>query len=146
MTSSITSHDLPNQPMAIVHGHRMVLHDPARDRFIAPSLLHAGCFKPFETELVMNEVRPGDVVVDVGAHIGYFTLLLAALVGPKSRVFAFEPDPDNFALLCRNVELNGSDPVLLALTRHPQLEHHGEQPALLPTHRQELVSLPFPRR
>jgi len=107
MSNSFTSHDFPNQPMAIVHGHRMVLNDLARDRFIAPSLLHSGCFEPFETELVINEVRPGDVVVDVGAHIGYYTLLLAALVGPKGRVFAFEPGPDNFALLCRNVELNG---------------------------------------
>lgn len=46
-----------------------------------------------------------------GSHpkdsIGYYTLLLAALVGPTGWVFAFEPDPDNFALLRRNVELNG---------------------------------------
>ena len=85
----------------------MAVHDPARDRFITPSLIHAGCFEPFQTELVVNEVRPGDVAIDLGAHIGYYTLLLARLVGPTGRVLAFEPDPDNFALLSRNVEMNG---------------------------------------
>lgn len=94
-------------PLAEVLGHRMVLHDPARDRFIAPSLLRAGCFEPFQTELVVNEVRPGDTALDLGAHVGYYTLLLARLVGPRGQVVAFEPDPDNFALLRRNVELNG---------------------------------------
>jgi len=45
-------------------------------------------------------------VLDLGAHVGYYTLLLARLVRPGGRV-ALEPDPDNFALLSRNVALNG---------------------------------------
>jgi FkbM family methyltransferase len=47
------------------------------------------------------------VVVDVGAHWGYFTLLAAPLCGTHGRVFAFEPHPRNFALLTKNVEANG---------------------------------------
>jgi FkbM family methyltransferase len=46
------------------------------------------------------------VVVDVGAHIGYFALLAAKLVGEEGRVFAFEPVPDTYQLLCRNIEAN----------------------------------------
>lgn len=108
MTPRTTAFDpATGLPVADVLGHRMVLHDPARDRFIAPSLLRTGCFEPFQTELVVNEVRPGDTALDLGAHVGYYTLLLARLVGPKGKVAAFEPDPDNFALLKRNVEING---------------------------------------
>jgi len=94
-------------PVIDVLGHRMAVHHPARDRFVSASLIHAGCFEPFLTELVAAEVRPGDTVLDLGAHVGYYTLLLARLVGPGGRVVALEPDPDNFALLSRNVALNG---------------------------------------
>lgn len=104
---SPSSSDPPDTAAVPVLGHRMLLHPAARDRFIAPSLARLGCFEPFQTEVVVNAVRPGDVAVDVGAHVGYYTLLLAALVGPAGRVLAFEPDPDNFALLQRNVALNG---------------------------------------
>ena len=48
-----------------------------------------------------------DTVVDVGANIGFYTLIFARLVGETGKVIAFEPDPDNFELLQRNVELNG---------------------------------------
>ena len=46
------------------------------------------------------------IVVDVGANIGYHTLLAARLAGPRGRVAAFEPDAANFALLNRNIEVN----------------------------------------
>ena len=52
-------------------------------------------------------LQRGDVFVDVGANIGYFSVLAACLVGEGGQVFAFEPDPDNFRLLRDNVALNG---------------------------------------
>lgn len=51
---------------------------------------------------LLNHLRPGDVVADVGAHFGYFTLLAAALCGERGRVFAFEPGGGNFGILERN--------------------------------------------
>src|SRR5262249_36182110 len=72
-----------------------------------------GVYEPFETGLLQNQLRPGDVVVDVGANIGYYTLLFARCVGPRGRVFAFEPDQTNFDLLRRNVERNGYTNVTL---------------------------------
>jgi FkbM family methyltransferase len=57
-------------------------------------------------------VKKGDVVVDLGASIGYFTLLAARLVGKEGKVYAFEPEPRNFLLLCKNIALNGYDNIV----------------------------------
>jgi FkbM family methyltransferase len=65
------------------------------------------------------QVRPNDVVVDVGAHLGRYALRAAA---NGARVIAIEPDPTNFRLLERNVKLNGRSNVALvekALTATP---------------------------
>jgi FkbM family methyltransferase len=70
-------------------------------------------YEPAETTLFKREIRPGQVVLDIGANIGYYTLIAAKLVGPKGRVIAFEPDPANFALLKKNVEANGHKNVTL---------------------------------
>lgn len=51
-------------------------------------------------------IRPGMTVADVGAHIGYYTRLLSELVGPSGRVFAFEPEPENHAVLVANLAAN----------------------------------------
>jgi FkbM family methyltransferase len=63
----------------------------------------------YEQELskfLLRALRPGDVFVDVGAHIGYFSMLAAKLVGPTGAVFSFEPDTDNFARLTRHAREN----------------------------------------
>lgn len=85
-----------------IHGHRMYLDD--KDSL---GISVARETEPAETRLVQRTVQQGWTVLDVGANIGYYTLLLARAVGPTGRVYAFEPDPTNFAILSRNVELNG---------------------------------------
>ena len=52
---------------------------------------------------VRQVIQPGMTVVDIGAHIGYYTRLLADLVGASGRVLAFEPNPENFAVLQKNM-------------------------------------------
>jgi FkbM family methyltransferase len=54
-------------------------------------------------------VKTGDIIYDVGANIGYLSLLLSRLCGPGGRVLSFEPSPINFRRLQRNVELNRED-------------------------------------
>jgi FkbM family methyltransferase len=60
-----------------------------------------------EDEIVDQfDPKPGNTVIDVGAHIGLYTLIAAKKVGPSGKVIAIEPDPENCNLLKRNVELN----------------------------------------
>lgn len=86
-----------------VRGNRMYL-DPD-DQAITP-WLRKGVWEPLETMLFEGEIESGDVVVDVGANVGYYTLIAAKRVGSSGKVYAFEPDPDAFALLRANIELN----------------------------------------
>lgn len=62
--------------------------------------------EPTTTEIIKSIVKKGDVVLDLGANIGYFTLLTANLVGDEGRVYSFEPEPINFSYLTQNIELN----------------------------------------
>jgi len=61
----------------------------------------------FETKLFQSVVKKGMTVVDIGANLGCYTLMAANLVGEKGKVFSFEPDPENFSLLLKNIEANG---------------------------------------
>lgn len=58
------------------------------------------------TELLRKLLKPGMTVVDVGANIGYYTLLSSKIVGTEGRVYAFEPEPYNFDLLNKSIEIN----------------------------------------
>lgn len=91
--------------MIIAQGSKMYVD--SRDTGVAPFLLEWGIYEKYETELFKKLVKKGMIVVDIGANIGYYTLLAAHLVGDEGKVFAFEPDPYNYSLLCRNIEVNG---------------------------------------
>ena len=66
-----------------------------------------GTYEPELQAAIRDLVRPGMVLYDVGANIGYISLLLARAVGEKGKVYAFEALPANVERLRRNVELNG---------------------------------------
>ncbi|MEP4485184.1 MAG: FkbM family methyltransferase [Halioglobus sp.] len=91
----------------------LFVHGP-RDRIISPRLRAEGIWEPFETRLIMSMLEPDQVFVDVGANLGYFSVLAAACVGSAGKVFAFEPDVDNFNLLCQNIEHNNYSSVISA--------------------------------
>lgn len=66
-----------------------------------------GDAEPEVQEALAALIEPGQTVYDVGANIGFFTMLCSRLVGPEGRVYAFEPIPENLATLRHNVVLNG---------------------------------------
>jgi len=69
-------------------------------------LIWLGVRETYILETVKKEVKEGDIVVDIGAHIGYYALLEARIVGEKGKVYAIEPVPENIELLRKNIELN----------------------------------------
>ena len=72
-------------------------------RFLAGGQL---CDPPLVSALV-DFLQPGDTFIDVGSHVGYYSLLARQVVGPTGRVVAFEPNPETFATLAANVMING---------------------------------------
>lgn len=84
-----------------VQGHKMILDDVD-----SLQLRPRGIHEPGVTALVRKKVKPGDVVLDIGAHIGYYTLIFAELVGPEGNVIAIEAAPHNSELLRHNLRLN----------------------------------------
>lgn len=78
-----------------------------RDEGIVPYLLSSGSYDRDSIAVLKASLRPGMRVADIGANIGLFTVTASKMVGPTGEVYAFEPEPENFGLLVRNVALNG---------------------------------------
>jgi FkbM family methyltransferase len=68
--------------------------------------IYFGTFERLETALVRRYLQPGMTVVDVGANVGYYTMLAASIVGEAGRVCAIEPSPDLYRCLEKNVKAN----------------------------------------
>ncbi len=83
------------------------------DSIITPRIQRDGVWEPNETHWFTRFIGRGDTVIDIGANVGYYTLLASRLVGEHGRVYAFEPDPIAFALLEQNVRLNEARNVVL---------------------------------
>jgi FkbM family methyltransferase len=73
---------------------------------ITEHLIEFGAYQRSDLAMLLSFVRPGDCVLDVGAHIGTFTVPLGRTVGADGRVIAFEPVADHFELLNHNVVTN----------------------------------------
>jgi FkbM family methyltransferase len=78
-------------------------------------------WEPEVLEFFAESVRPGDVVLDIGAYTGAYSLLASRLIGPDGRVYAFEPDPVARSVLERNIRANGAlnvEVLPVAITDH----------------------------
>jgi FkbM family methyltransferase len=78
----------------------------ASDEVIRPAIGEHGVWEPGETALLLDWLAPGMTFVDIGAHVGYYTVMAARRVSPGGLVFAFEPSPLNYELLLANVWRN----------------------------------------
>lgn len=77
------------------------------EEYIHAFIYYWGEWEPDESWLVRTLLRPGDRFVDVGANVGYFSLLAATVVGERGLVVAVEPVPTTAEQLLRNIEING---------------------------------------
>lgn len=103
---------IPNKPShVIVDGFKLYIHSGGD--ILSDSLLITKEYEPIETNKIKDLVKEGDIVIDAGANIGYYTVLLSKAVGPSGKVYSFEPGKDCFDLLKRNVEENSCNNVVL---------------------------------
>jgi FkbM family methyltransferase len=76
---------------------------PADDSVMRPWIAHYGTWEPAEARFLRGRLAAGMTLVDIGANVGYFSILGARAVGPSGTVIAIEPEPTNYALLCANL-------------------------------------------
>ncbi len=93
---------------------------------IVPHLLADGVYEPRTTEVFKCLLKPGMVVVDIGANFGYYALIAAQFVGSTGKIYACEPEPNNFRLLLNNIKINGFSnvaPLQIALSNRKGQDH-----------------------
>jgi len=82
----------------------------SRDRSLAPHLIMDGDWEPWIADVVRNHVKPGMSVVEVGANVGFYSLLIARAVSPTGKLRSFEANPHLATLVQQNLHINGHDP------------------------------------
>lgn len=92
---------------AVVNNYRMKLD--LKTLGLSKVLYIYGTRELPDTKVAEEEIKAGMVVADIGANIGYYTLIEALAVGDTGHVYAFEPDPRNIQLLRDNIALNNMD-------------------------------------
>ncbi|MCC7409197.1 MAG: FkbM family methyltransferase [Phycisphaeraceae bacterium] len=93
-----------------VHGFRF---HAQRDERLGRHVYATGDYEPATARRIAASLRPGDVMVDVGANAGFFSLLAARCVGGKGRVHAFEPSPTTRQWLGQNIAINRAANVII---------------------------------
>jgi FkbM family methyltransferase len=101
----------PRDRSVVIETPHGVFHGPAGD-LVTRQLAEFGGHTRNELAMVLSFVAEGDIVLDVGGHIGTFAIPLARKVGRQGRVFAFEPTPSNHDFLVRNVRENGVEGIV----------------------------------
>jgi FkbM family methyltransferase len=87
-----------------INGLKMNILDS--DHPIVDSLRETGVWEPKTTQFIKDNLKPGQTFVDVGASVGYYTLLASELVGSQGKVYAFEPAKETFEMLEDNIRMN----------------------------------------
>ena len=78
----------------------------SKDHPIVDSLREIGKWEPKTTKFIKDNLKKGQVFYDIGANVGYFSLLASKLVGGRGTVYAFEPSPENIKYLEKNIKIN----------------------------------------
>ena len=63
-----------------------------------------GCFEAVDTKALIEYLNEGDTFIDIGAHIGYYSMVASGLVGDSGKVICFEPTPSTYGLLVKNLQ------------------------------------------
>lgn len=92
----------------LVDGNKIYL-----DEYDSLRLSILGKYEPFMFDTFKKRIKPGNIVLDIGGHIGYYSVAASKSVGDKGKVYVFEPDKKNYSLLEKNIKINGCKNVVL---------------------------------
>ena len=71
---------------------------------VSTALYLNGCFEADDSKALIESLNKGDTFIDIGAHIGYYSMLAYRLVGELGKVICFEPTPSTYSLLVKNLQ------------------------------------------
>jgi FkbM family methyltransferase len=103
----------PGSGELVIHTRGLRLAIPAEESCVYHYVL--GEYEPVTSSLFEEACHEGAYVLDIGACVGFYSLLAARRVGARGKVVAVEPDPSNYGLLRKNIEMNGLSGVVAAL-------------------------------
>ena len=101
---------IKNPVVRTIYRTKMYLNP--KDNVISKYLYVYKCWEPQETEYFKKIILEGMHVIDIGANIGYFSILFSKWVGDKGKVFAFEPEPENYSILVKNIQANNCNNII----------------------------------
>jgi len=93
-----------------IQGSKMFIN--IKDPGISQELLMTGVHEPRTTDLIKSVLKPGMKIIELGANVGYYTLIEAGIIGNEGLIYAFEPVIENYFNLQKNVTINNYNNVL----------------------------------
>lgn len=108
----------PNGSSCKINGEQIRV--PFRYRHFYPAV-----YEVEKTEFIRNHCKPGTTAIDIGAHLGIFSVILARLVGPQGKVYSFEPTPFTYQVLKKTIRINKLEKIVKA-EQYAVSENNGE--------------------
>ncbi|HVN00264.1 MAG TPA: FkbM family methyltransferase [Caulobacteraceae bacterium] len=96
----------PQTALTTLHDGQLIFVDPT-DEQLTPSIVAYGLWEFWIERVIRRLLKPGDRVIEVGANVGYYTLVMSSVIGPTGRLDAFEASPRMARLLRRSVSSSG---------------------------------------
>jgi FkbM family methyltransferase len=96
----------PRTALTTLHDGQLIFVDPL-DEQLTPSIVAYGLWESWIERAIRGLLKPGDRVIEVGANVGYYTLIMGALIGPTGRLDTYEANPQMARLLRRSVVCSG---------------------------------------
>jgi len=96
----------PRTALTTLHDGQLIFVDPL-DEQLTPSIVAYGRWESWIERAILRLLKPGDRVIEVGANVGYYTLIMGAAIGPEGQLDAFEANPQIARLLLRSVGCSG---------------------------------------
>jgi len=88
------------------YGFDIICMDPITDKGVERPLFLNGTYEAGTLDIIGKCLRKGDTFIDVGANIGLMSIFASKIVGSNGIVYAFEPEPETFVILRKNIEIN----------------------------------------